>query len=196
MMTQFRSIPIASTNQRASDNSRASEAVLRTLASQRSHFLSFIRRRVDPSEFAEDILHASYVRAAEHVDELREQRRAVAWFYRLLRNAIVDHYRRSATVAKVLTGELPVDQPTDPIRHLNTCPCATRELAHLNKKYARALEEVEMGGLSVQSFAANQKIEPGTASVRLHRARRALASRLEAICGSCSGAECFDCTCA
>jgi len=196
-MASNRPIPIGSANHDATNNTRASDdSVLRALANQRARFLSFIRRRVDSPEVAEDILQASCLRAAEHLAELRDHTRSVAWFYRLLRNTIVDHYRRSATIAKVVANELPLDHPTDPIRHPNTCPCATRELAHLNKKYARALEEVEMDGLSLQTFAANEEIAPGTASVRLHRARKALASRLQTICGSCSGAGCFDCTCA
>ena len=196
-MASPRSIRLGSANQDGLDNPIAAKAsILRTLANQRARFLSFIRRRIDSPDIAEDILQASYLLATEHISELRDSARSTAWFYRLLRNAIIDHYRRSATRAKVLADESSLDRPTDPTSHSNTCPCATRELAHLNKNYARALEDVEMNGLSVHAFATNEKIAPGTASVRLHRARKALASRLHTVCGSCSGNGCFDCTCA
>jgi RNA polymerase sigma factor (sigma-70 family) len=191
------SIRIGSSDHHGLDNVHASKAsFLCTLADQRARFLSFIRRRIASPEIAEDILQTSYLRATEHIANLRDDARSTAWFYRLLRNAIIDHYRRATTTAKVLVDGSPLDRPTDPARHPNTFPCATRELAHLNPNYARALEDVEMNGLSVQAFAANEKIAPGAASVRLHRARKALASRLHTVCGSCSGNGCFDCTCA
>lgn len=176
--------------------SEASRRVFQNLSDKRASFFAFVRKRVDSAEKAEDLLQSAYVRAIEHLPELRDEGRAEAWFYQLLRNAIIDHYRRTAAAARVLVEDAPLDRPVEPIRHPNTCPCATRELGHLNKNYARALEGVEMDGMPVQIFASNEKIAPGTASVRLHRARKALASRLQTVCGSCAGPGCFDCTCA
>jgi RNA polymerase sigma-70 factor (ECF subfamily) len=175
--------------------SEASRSVFQHLTDKRASFFAFLRKRVDSLETAEDLLQAAYLHAIEHLKELRDERRADAWFYRLLRNAIIDHYRRAATAAKVLVQETTLDRSVEPLRPANPCPCAIRELARLKASYARALEEVEMDGMSVQVFASNKKIAPGTASVRLHRARRALASRLQTICGSCSGEGCFDCIC-
>lgn len=177
-------------------SSEASRRLFQHLSDKRPSFLSFVRKRVDSAATAEDLLQAAYLRAIEHLGELRNERRADAWFYRLLRNAIIDHYRGTATAAKVLIEEAPLDRPVEAVPSLNTCPCATRELARLKTDYARALEEVEMDGMPVQVFASQQRIAPGTASVRLYRARKALASRLQIVCGSCSGEGCFDCTCA
>jgi len=176
--------------------SDASHRVFLHLSDKRGSFLAFVRKRTDSFEIAEDLLQAAYLRAFEHLAELRDERRAEAWFYRLLRNAIIDHYRRAATAAKVLAEEASLDRPVEFVRSPNTCPCATRELNRLKTDYARALEDIEMDGIPVQIFASNERIAPGTASVRLHRARKALASRLHTICGSCSGPGCFDCTCA
>lgn len=170
--------------------------VFQHLSDRRASFLAFVRKRVDSVEKAEDLLHSAYLRAMEHLPELRDGRRADAWFYQLLRNAIIDHYRRTAAAAKVLVEDAPLDNQVEPFRQPNTCPCATRELSQLNTNYARALEGVEMDGMSVQLFASSERIAPGTASVRLHRARKALASRLHTICGPCAGLGCFDCTCA
>ena len=47
-------------------------------------------------ETAEDILQEAFGRALTRVDTLRDDESAVAWFYRLLRNAVIDHYRRTA----------------------------------------------------------------------------------------------------
>ena len=170
--------------------------VFQHLSEKRAPFLAFLRKRVESIEIAEDLLQAAYLRALEHIRQLRDERRAEAWFYRLLRNAIIDHYRRAATFEKIFVPNTPLDRPVEPIRSPNTCPCATHELRHLRADYTRALDFVEMDGTPVQVFASKEKIAPGTASVRLHRARKALASRLRIVCGSCSGNGCFDCTCA
>jgi RNA polymerase sigma factor (sigma-70 family) len=184
-----------SSHQGSGLGSEASRRVFQHLSDERASFLAFLRKRVDSAATAEDLLQAAYLRAIEHLSELRDERRADAWFYRFLRNAIIDHYRRAATAAKVLVEEAPLDRPVEPVRSPNTCPCATRELNRIKTDYARALEDVEMGGMPVQVFASQERIAPGTASVRLYRARKALASRLLIICGSCSGQGCFDCTC-
>jgi DNA-directed RNA polymerase specialized sigma24 family protein len=170
--------------------------IFQHLSDRRASFLTFVRKRVDSVEKAEDLLQSAYLRALEHLPELRDEGRADAWFYRLLRNAIIDHYRRTAAAARVFVEDAPLHGPAEPILRPNTCPCATRELGHLNPNYSHALEDVEMYGMPVQIFASNEKIAPGTASVRLHRARKALAWRLHTVCGSCAGAGCFDCTCA
>lgn len=174
----------------------SSRRVFQHLSDRRAYFFAFVRKRVDSVEKAQDLLQSAYLRAIEHLPALRDERRADAWFYQVLRNAIIDHYRRTATAARVLAADAPLEGPVEPILRPNTCPCASRELSRLNMNYARALEDVEMDGMPVHLFASNEKIAPGTASVRLHRARKALASRLYTICGSCAGAGCFDCTCA
>ena len=71
--------------------------VFQHLSEKRAPFLAFLRKRVESIEIAEDLLQAAYLRALEHIRQLRDERRAEAWFYRLLRNAIIDHYRRAAT---------------------------------------------------------------------------------------------------
>lgn len=59
-------------------------------------FLSFLSPRVEDRATAEDILQFAYLKAMEHGSEIRDDESTVAWFYRILRNAITDHYRRRA----------------------------------------------------------------------------------------------------
>jgi DNA-directed RNA polymerase specialized sigma24 family protein len=42
---------------------------------------------------AEDILQDAFVRGVNKLDTLRSDESAIAWFYRVLRNAIIDHRR-------------------------------------------------------------------------------------------------------
>jgi RNA polymerase sigma-70 factor (ECF subfamily) len=57
---------------------------------------------VGSREAAEDILQEAFVRGMGRADALREDESAVAWFYRLLRNAVVDHYRRRGAEERAL----------------------------------------------------------------------------------------------
>ena len=57
-------------------------------------FLRFLEHRVGSREVAEDILQTAFGRAVDHAGELRDES-VVAWFYRVLRNAVTDHFRRA-----------------------------------------------------------------------------------------------------
>ena len=70
-------------------------SAMQALVDNHRMFLRFLERRVGSRETAEDLLQDAFGRALEHLDELRENESIVAWFYRVLRNAVIDHYRRS-----------------------------------------------------------------------------------------------------
>ena len=67
---------------------------LNSLLALRSQFLNFVRRRVDDPAVAEDILQNAFLKVLESGDQLRMDGSVVAWFYRILRNAVIDEYRR------------------------------------------------------------------------------------------------------
>lgn len=166
------------------------------LVENHARFLAFVRRRVEVPEVAEDILQAAYMKALQRGGGV-DRAHALPWFYRVLRNAVIDHYRRSAAAAPTVevekaAAEMVVVEPDSP----NVCPCASKELTRLRVDYAAALAEVDMGAAKVQEYARGAGISSNNASVRLYRARKALRNRLEKICGPCAGAGCFDCTCA
>ncbi len=86
-------------------------ASIEKILSAREMFLGFVSARVEDREAAEDILHSCYVKALEHAGELRDGESSIAWFYRILRNATIDHYRRRDSRAKAheaLALETPV----------------------------------------------------------------------------------------
>src|SRR6187401_2713086 len=80
------------------------EPVIQQLVDSHRQFLSFLQKRVESREVAEDILQAAFVRSLEHASELRENESAVAWFYRMLRNATIDHYRRRDSTQRAYEG--------------------------------------------------------------------------------------------
>lgn len=171
-------------------------AILARITAHHSKFLRFIAARVGEPAAAEDILQSAYVKAMEHGSQLRGEESAVAWFYRILRNAIIDHYRRGSALSKAheLFGveastsyELELEQ--------KVCACIGDVLGDLKTEYREAIEHVDLAGESVESFAQRQDSTANNVSVRLHRARKAVAKRLVQVCGVCAEHKCLDCTC-
>src|SRR5512143_817204 len=87
------------------------DAVLEALVANHQRFLAFLERRVGSRDTAEDILQDGFARARERVETVRTEESAVAWFYRLLRNALVDHYRSNATVYRDFAPPAPHPDP-------------------------------------------------------------------------------------
>ena len=62
-------------------------------------------------------------------------------------------------------------------------------------EYGVAFRPVDLDGLSVRDFAEETGSTPGSAGVRLHRAREALRRQLARSCGTCLPHGCLDCAC-
>ena len=168
------------------------------LALQRNQFLQFVRRRVESSAAAEDILQGAYTRAMERSSSLRSGESAVAWFYRILRNAVIDHYRHRAAEDRALdrwAQDLATEDHHDPPTEEIVCKCINSVLGDLKPAYSDVLREVDLDGSSLESFAKSAGITPGNAAVRAHRARQALKKQLMLVCGTCSKDACLNCTC-
>src|SRR5262245_42979162 len=76
----------------ADDGSRPTADILATLVASHRDFLAFVQRRVGDRALAEEIVQDAFVRSLDKLDSVRDS--AVGWFYRVLRNAIIDHHRR------------------------------------------------------------------------------------------------------
>jgi RNA polymerase sigma factor (sigma-70 family) len=172
-------------------------AVMKALVDNHQRFLAFLERRVGSRETAEDILQDGFVRALERADTLRDGESASAWFYRLLRNALVDHYRRRGAEDRALVAAAVESQATDSDDELRDtiCACVNELITTLKPEYATALRRVELEGERVDAFAREVGITATNASVRLHRARETLRRRVLESCGTCVTHSCRDCEC-
>jgi len=172
--------------------------VLRLLLDNHARFLGFLERRVGSRDEAEDILQEAFARSIGHTDSLRSPESATAWFYRVLRNALIDHHRREGTRARAfLQLAAESEEGTVPDLELEAvaCACITALVDTLKPEYGAALRRVDLDGLSVRAFAEETGITPGNAGVRLHRAREALRRQLARSCGTCLDHGCLDCHC-
>ena len=179
------------------DTAPASPAVTAALVENHRRFLAFVEKRVGSRADAEDILQAAFVKGLARAGAIRDDERAVAWFYRLLRNAIVDHWRERASAeraADTVAREAPAVEP-DAGTEGEICRCFEALLPALKPEYGAMLREVDLKGRRPVEVAAEQGITPNAAMVKLHRARRALRTRLEQACRTCADHGCLDCTC-
>jgi RNA polymerase sigma-70 factor (ECF subfamily) len=129
---------------------------------------------------------------------VREEDAIVAWFYRSLRNAIVDQRRRRATQEKALDAlAREVDEWVDAVVAAppRVCRCVLRVAQELKPEYAEALRAIEVEGAAVKQFASQHGISSSNAAVRVFRAREALRRGVVATCGACADGGCVDCTC-
>ena len=149
---------------------------------------------------AEEILQDAFVRSLAKAGDIRDEERAVAWFYRILRNAVVDHWRQREGLARqgeALARDPTARTPTGPDAEAEgeICRCFEALLPTLKPEYAEILRRVDLQDQRPVDVAADQGISANAAMVKLHRARRALRLRLEQSCRTCATHGCLDCTC-
>lgn len=168
------------------------------LIERRGDFLAYLERRLGDGELARDILQDSFVKALTVEKEIGSDDSVVRWFYGVLRNAVIDHFRRSGTrsaaLAKLAREMSEQVVPPEEIEQI-VCSCVDGLARALKPSYAEVIRKVDIEGLSVQKFAREAGISDSNASVRLHRARAALRKSVAGSCGKCAARGCLDCSC-
>jgi RNA polymerase sigma-70 factor (ECF subfamily) len=185
-----------------SSGSLTPEAIQR-LVDHHRQFLAFLQSRVESRAAAEDILQNAFVKGLERGAEIRDEESVVAWFYRVLRNAVIDHYRHRTSTERAkeawskegwgkefFAHESPEADLKDEI-----CQCVSGLLETLKPEYRDALRIIDVDEGSLNDLAEKAGITSGNAAVRVHRAREALRKQVRVACGSCAEHGCLDCHC-
>lgn len=170
--------------------------MIESLVQSHREFLAFLQARLGDRALAEDILHEAFVRSLEKAQAMDEEA-ATRWFYRVLRNAVIDHARRRSAAHRKLDAfaqELEATNTEGDTMH-EVCQCVTRLADTLKPEYAEAVRRIELEGMSVKDFAALQGISASNAGVRIFRAREALRQQVARACGTCAEHGCMDCSC-
>ena len=179
------------------DLPRAPAPPVAVLVENHRAFLRYLERRLGSRSAAEDILQDAFVRNLDRFDAVPEQA-LVPWFYRVLRNALIDYTRRTGAANRALTAlarEVESAEVSPADLHREICACITRLAATLKPEYAEALRDIDVDGMAVTAFADGKGLSPSNAGVRLFRARQALRRQVTASCGTCADHGCLDCSC-
>jgi len=181
------------------DSQVVTPEVAQVLVDNHRRFLAFLERRVPSREIAEDILQEAFVRGITKAPAIRDAEAITAWFYRVLRNAIVDHYRRSGAEQRAYSAVLAETEdsiaPSDSELFETVCACVRDLVRTLKPEYATAIQRVDLDGVAVKQFAREQGITANNAAVRLHRAHQALKRQVTESCGTCVEHGCYRCEC-
>jgi len=78
------------------------------LVQSKRRFLAFLEQRLGSQADAEDLLQTAYEKAFTRASAVQDEEKVVSWFYRVLRNLLIDQYRKRAAVNRLeerLAGE-------------------------------------------------------------------------------------------
>jgi RNA polymerase sigma factor (sigma-70 family) len=161
-------------------------------------FLSYLERRLGDRALAEDVLQDAFARVLARPEQAPQGEGLVPWFYRTLRNAAIDRFRRQGAASRALEAfarELESGDGMHEETHREVCRCINRLASTLKPDYAEALHAIEIEGVPVKDYADRKGLTAGNAAVRVFRAREALKKRVVESCGTCATHGCVDCTC-
>ena len=173
-------------------------AALAVLLENHRAFLRYLERRVGNRELAEDILQDAFAKVVDRPEQAPAEEAVVPWFYRTLRNAAIDQFRRRGAATRAIEAfgrELETHAAAAPELEAEICACVTRLATTLKPEYAEALQAIDVHGTPVKAFAETQGLSPTNAGVRVFRAREALKKRVTESCGMCAEHGCRNCTC-
>jgi RNA polymerase sigma-70 factor (ECF subfamily) len=178
-------------------DSKSGPGVLDTLIENRRAFLAYLERRTGSRALAEDLLQDAFAKALTRPDQVPDDA-LVPWFYRTLRNAVIDRYRRQGAADRALAAfarELETETAVPDEAQREVCRCIGRLAGTLKPEYAEALQAIEVEQQPVAQYARHKGLTAGNAAVRVFRARQALKRRVVESCGACAEHGCLDCSC-
>jgi RNA polymerase sigma factor (sigma-70 family) len=183
-------------SEQPAEKSSPSPEVVAALVNNHREFLGFLERRLGDRSEAEDLLQEAFRCGLEKLEELHDDERVVAWFYRVLRNRLIDRARRQKTRAEALARLAhELEDPAQPELQNAACRCVAGLAETLKPEYRQALQRIELDGVSVKDYASEQAISSSNAAVRVFRARQALRKQVVESCGTCAAHGCYDCSC-
>jgi RNA polymerase sigma-70 factor (ECF subfamily) len=174
------------------------EQLVAALAGSRHRFRSFLQRRVGNPDDVEEILQSAFARSVEKSGEIRSGESVEAWFYSVLRNAVIDYYRSRHAERRSLAYEACTRSDPcypDPAVERAICRCFIHLLPTLKPDYRELLRRVDLEGAGIAEVASETGMTANHTRVKLHRARAALRERLVRHCGGCAELGCLDCGC-
>lgn len=175
------------------------DAVNQRLLECRRDFLRYFRRRLGRPEDAEDAFQDFCLKVIRAKRTPDDGDMIDAWLGRILRNTLIDHYRRYASRQR---GEAAYERELQVTAHGveadqegRACPCIHEALPTLKPEYAEILRRAFFAEEPRVRIADELGLSSNNLGVRLHRARRALKHKLEQTCASCCDGGFLSCDC-
>lgn len=169
------------------------DLVSKALSDHRGDFEAFVRARV-PADEVDDIVQLAATRAIAAANSLHDDDAVLKWLYQIHRNLIVDSHRKRDADQRHVDHNADVPELAHPISD-EGCLCSISQARQLRPSYATILSLVDADGLELAEAARRLNVSKNNATVRLHRARRALRDAMLEHCGVTDRQDCARCRC-
>jgi RNA polymerase sigma-70 factor (ECF subfamily) len=154
-----------------------------------ARLLGFVARRVAVEADAEDIVQKVFLQLHRSLPRLRSSERLGPWLYQAARNAIADHYRSPARRREVPAGGVAEIEPLlgageafEADQAVDAVACLGPLISKLADPDRRALERIEIEGMSQRDAATIEGQSLTAMKSRVQRARRRLKAALLECC--------------
>src|SRR3989337_108121 len=130
-------------------DTETSQAPIAILLENHRAFLRYLERRVGDRTLAEDILQDAFAKVVSRPEQAPADEAVVPWFYRNLRNAAIDQFRRRGAADRAYEAfarELETQETPGADTEAEICACVSRLAATLKPEYAEVLQAIEVGG--------------------------------------------------
>jgi RNA polymerase sigma-70 factor (ECF subfamily) len=161
------------------------------LGRYRQALLDHIRSIVKNPTEAEDVLQEVLVKAHQGIGQLRAEGALATWLFRIATHLGIDHLRKHSRQPEVARDVDPKDLSSEDegapglervVEQQEMSACVQRFLLNLPSVYRTVLLLHDLDGLTAVEIASSLGITVENAKIRLHRARAAFRTALEAGC--------------
>jgi len=147
---------------------------------------AFVARRVRPQD-ADDVTQDALLRLHRSATSLKDEDALEAWMYRIARNTITDHHRRSAVRPDPIDPDevatLPsIDADAGPAPDVALAACLAPLLARVPDGYRQALELTDLGDMTQEEAAAQLGLSTSGMKSRVQRGRSMLRTEVGRCC--------------
>lgn len=168
------------------------------LVASSREFSNYLEQEVGSRAVSTEILQDAFGRGTQNIGTLNSNESAIGWFYRLLRNAVIDQPRsEGSSEPKFSAFRAQVEQQLEP--GVSLAGAIQRYIQALSvvlePESAAALCSVELGGMSIDDFASAAGISTRLAGTRVSDARAALRRRVVSSSGICMVHGRWNCAC-
>lgn len=146
--------------------------------------LNFIRKRIENSEDAEDMLQEVYIKVHNNINTLRDEEKMVSWIYQITRNTIKNCYK---TCYRIKSVEYEEDHgEAIDIYEDNFNPeiveSMKRFLGELSEDYQEIIRLHDFEGLTHKEIGQRLGISENTSKSKLKRGKERLRRLLDDCC--------------
>ena len=147
---------------------------------------SFVARRVRPQD-ADDVTQDALLRLHRSATSLKDEDALEAWMYRITRNTIIDHHRRSTVRPDPIDPNdvaalASTDADAAPDAGASLAACLAPLLARVPDDYRQALELTDLGDLTQEEAAAQLGLSTSGMKSRVQRGRTMLRTEVGRCC--------------